>query len=191
MAEALLRRHLARRGINARVSSTGCFAAGRPATSEVIEVMAARGLDAGAHTSRLLDPGQVEAADLIIGMAREHVREVTLLEPSAFERTFTLRDLVRRGEAVGPVDYGNGSPDTALADWLRRVGEDRQLIDLVGESGADDVADPIGGPLPVYEKTAAVLDDLTERLAVLLAGDPAAPAAIHEATIAPPARSEP
>jgi protein-tyrosine-phosphatase len=177
MAEALLRRHLAYRGVDAHVSSTGCVVAGRPATPEVIEVLAARGLDARAHTSRVLDPQQVEAADLIVGMAREHVREVTLLEPSAFERTFTLRELVRLGEAVGPVDYSEGSASAALADWLRRVGEDRELIDLVGESSADDVADPIGGPFTVYKKTAAMLDGLIERLAALLAGDTATLAA--------------
>ena len=163
MAEALLRHHLAARGLAARVTSTGLTYEGREATPEAVEVLQRQGLDLAAHQSRMLTVQQLETADLVIGMERQHVREAYLLLPAAFDRTFTLRELVRRGTAVGPCDGD-------LSAWLLRVGAGRRASDLVGESSADDVADPFGSSLPVYEATADVLDDLCGRLADLLTG---------------------
>jgi hypothetical protein len=39
---------------------------------------------------------------------------------------------------------------------------------MLGESSADDLADPIGGPPSAYEATAAELSELTDSLADLL-----------------------
>jgi hypothetical protein len=55
-----------------------------------------------------------------------------------------------------------------LEQWLARLHEGRRRPDLLGESEADDVADPIGGPRRSYQRTAAELEDLTVRLARLL-----------------------
>lgn len=83
MAEALLRRRLEAAGIPARVHSAGLLPGGRPATADGVAVMAARGLDTSAHVSRQLTRDLVAGADLVIGMAREHVREAVVLEPAA------------------------------------------------------------------------------------------------------------
>ncbi|HVW34080.1 MAG TPA: hypothetical protein VHL53_16205, partial [Acidimicrobiia bacterium] len=100
------------------------------------------------------------------GMGRSHVREaVALAGPGVLPRAFTLKELVRRGEARG----GRG-PDEPLGDWLARLAAGRRPADLLGENPADDVADPVGGPKKDYERTAAELDDLATRLARLLAG---------------------
>jgi hypothetical protein len=98
-------------------------------------------------------------------MAREHVREAVLLHPDAWPRSFTLKELVRRGEEAGP-----RSADQPLVEWLDKVQAGRSRSDLLGVSVDDDVADPIGQRRPVYEKTADELDDLTRRLAALLWG---------------------
>lgn len=163
MAEALLARKLANCGIEANVSSTGLIEAGRPATPEGATVMGKRGFDLGPHRSRVLDFEQVKRADLVLGMARQHVREAYLAAPGRLERIFTLREIVRRGEAVGPCDGD-------LGRWLARVAGGRRPTELVGESPEDDVADPYGQPVEQYERTADVLDDLTGRLARLLCG---------------------
>jgi protein-tyrosine-phosphatase len=163
MAEALLRQHLAARGLSSRVSSTGLSFDGRPATEEAVEVLARQGLDLSAHSSRTLTVAQLEQADLVLAMERQHVREAYLLAPSVLGRTFTLREFVRRATATGPLagDFHG---------WLVRVGLGRRASDLVGESSADDVADPFGSPLSVYEATAGQLDDLCGRAADLLTG---------------------
>lgn len=138
---------------------------GRPATDLGLAVMAARGLDTSGHRSRRVSASLIRGADLVIGMAREHVREVVAACPDAWPRAFTLKELVRLGEERGPRRVGQ-----PLADWLAGLHAGRRLPDLLGESEGDDLADPIGRPRRVYESLAEVLDDLTTRLARLLAG---------------------
>lgn len=157
MAEVLLRRALPA----ASVSSVGLLAPGHEASGGSVRAMAARGLDLAAHRSRRLEAVAVRSADLVLGMARQHVREAVVLAPEAFPRAFTLPELVRRGEAAGP------ATDT-LASWLAVVGAGRVPADLLGDGGPDDVEDPIGLPDAAYERTAAQLEDLVARLAALI-----------------------
>jgi len=117
--------------------------------------MAAYGLDISSHRSHVVHAGELAAADLVLGMAREHVRHVVVAAPETWPRTFTLKELVRRGQEVGP-----RKPGEPVADWLARVHEGRDRMALLGDSPDDDVADPIGGPPQVYAATAALLDQL-------------------------------
>jgi protein-tyrosine phosphatase len=163
MAAALLARRLDDAGVKAVVSSAGLLFDGKPATDHGQSVMADRGLDTSAHRSRRIRPDLVTGPDLVIGMARSHVREAVALAPDIWKRAFTLKEIVRRGE-----ERGGRAPGEPLGDWLARLHAGRRLPDLLGESGADDVADPIGGPRKSYERTAEELDDLTNRLAGLI-----------------------
>jgi protein-tyrosine phosphatase len=164
MAAALLSRRLDDAGVKVVVTSAGLLFDGRPVTDFALAVMADRGLDTSGHRSRLLRPDIIAGADLVIGMAREHVREaVALAGPGALPRVFTLKEIVRRGE-----ERGGRAPGEPLEDWLARLGVGRRAADLLGDSDGDDVADPIGGPRRGYERTAEELDDLTARLARLL-----------------------
>ncbi len=166
MAEVLLRRRLGDLGVDATVASAGLLEAGNPASAHGIDILRGRGLDMTTHRSRTMSRDILSQADLIIGMAREHVREAVVLDPSLWRRTFTLKELVRRGEATGPRRAGE-----SLDDWLARVAQGRRVTDLTGSSREDDVADPIGGPRPAYERLAMELDDLLDRLvAVAFAG---------------------
>jgi protein-tyrosine phosphatase len=162
MAEVLLRHRLEAVGIDVQVSSAGLLPGGRPATQHGQDTMAARGLDLSAHLSRRVDAALVARADLVIGMAREHVREVAVIDPAALARTFTLKELVRAATAAGP-----RHPDEPLSDWLARVGAGRRREPLigVGHDDAYDIADPVGLSRPDYEATARELDQL---LAVLV-----------------------
>jgi protein-tyrosine phosphatase len=164
MAEALLGARLAEAGVEATVRSAGTLFDGRPATDHGMACMAERGLDTSSHRSRTITAAVVRAPDLVIGLARAHVRDIVTLASDTWPRTFTLKELVRRAEEHGP----RGSE--ALDAWLAKLGAGRKLSDLLGDNPADDVADPIGGPKSAYDKTAAELDDLTRRLARLLAG---------------------
>jgi protein-tyrosine phosphatase len=165
MAAALLGRRLDDASVKATVSSAGLLSDGRPVTDHGLAVMANRGIDTSGHRSRRLSPGLVEEADLVIGMARSHVREAVALVPGAMGRAFTLKEIVRRGE-----ERGGRAPEEPLEGWLARLHEGRRPADLLGDTDADDIADPIGGPRRAYERTAEELDDLTARLARLLSG---------------------
>jgi protein-tyrosine-phosphatase len=127
--------------------------------------MAARGVDIRHHLSRRLDPRIARVTPLVVGLARRHVREAVVTYGAAIERTFTLKELVRRGEKVG-----RRRADETVSVWLARVGTGRQVSDLIGDDPDDDVDDPIGRPRQEYEATVAELDDLITRFVALLAG---------------------
>lgn len=169
MAEVLLRHRLEALGVDARVSSAGELPGGVPAEGGSRRAMATRGLDLSDHRSREITLELLAEADLVIAMARRHVREAVLVCPGAWPRTFTLKELVRRGEAATP-----RRRDQPFAGWLALVHGGRRTSDLLGDDASDDVEDPIGEPDHVYEATAAELDDLVTRL-VDVAFAPAAP----------------
>ncbi len=163
MAEALLRERLRERGIAARVSSAGITFEGRAATDEAIDAARRYGVDITAHRSRIMNAEIVHAADLVIAMERLHAREAVVLGDTLFARCFTLKELVRRGEAVGP-----RRRDETVQEWLARAGAGRRPMELLGESPDDDVADPYLGSPRVYEACVAELYDLVARLVDLM-----------------------
>jgi len=163
MAEALLRRTLAARGLDIGVSSAGLLYDGEPATVTGVDTMEAWGLDISGHHSRRITPAMLDRSDLVIGMARQHVRESVVLGSDLYPRTFTLKEIVRRGTEVGA-----RPTDEPLEGWLARVHEGRRPTDQLGESPGDDVADPVGQGPAVYERTARELDDLITQLVDLL-----------------------
>ncbi|HMJ75280.1 MAG TPA: hypothetical protein VK507_04875, partial [Iamia sp.] len=162
MGEALLRDRLDRLGVGARVHSAGLVSEGVPASPNGVRVMAKRGLDLSAHRSQPLTPAAVTGADLIIGMAREHVREAVVLDPDSLGRTFTLRELARRARQTGPRALGADGTLEPFETWLARVGAGRRPADLLGSSTEDDVSDPIGLSKRTYERTAQEIEDLVD-----------------------------
>jgi protein-tyrosine phosphatase len=164
MAEVLLRSRLASiEATETVVSSAGLLPPGFPAPPEAIKAMEPYGLDLSAHRSRRLSIDEVLAADLILGLDRRHVREIVLLNSESWPYTFTLPELVRRGEQVGPRRL-----TVTEGEWVLEAQNGRQRADLVGRSAKDEVADPIGGPSRRYKETAALLHNLVGRLVDVL-----------------------
>jgi protein-tyrosine phosphatase len=145
------------------VASAGLLQGGYGSPPEVVTAMAEVGIDLSQHRSTQISPELVAVSDVVLAMGRRHAREVVLLDGRAWDRTFTLKEFVRRGEMVG----GRG-PDEALGSWLDRLHRGRQRTDLVGNAPADDVADPIGGPIAGYRTTARELGALVDEAASLL-----------------------
>ncbi len=165
MAEGFLRDRLERRGVRARVHSAGLRAPGQPASAHGVSVLAERSIDLRAHRSTSLDASLIAWTDLLLGMARMHVREAVVLRPEAFGRSFTLKELVRRGEEIG-----GRAPDQALDEWLAKAHTGRTTNDLLGDAPDDDIFDPIGSSRARYEETATEIEDLVDRLVTLLFG---------------------
>lgn len=138
---------------------------GVPATPNAVTIMAERGIDIRSHVSCQLSPDIARASNLLLGMAREHVREACVSYGALLQRSFTLKELVRRAEASGPRQEGE-----SLYTWLARVGYGRRPADLVGDVDYDDIADPIGRPKVYFERTAEEIDDLLGRLVHLMVG---------------------
>jgi protein-tyrosine phosphatase len=161
MAAALLQKELTAHGLDINVSSAGTRARpGLPPTDEAIAAMSAHGLDIREHRSRELDTEQLAAADVILTMASEHVRDLVVRAPEAWPRTFTLREIVRRADEIGQREDAN---DETFSDWSLRLGGLRTTAALLDSSRSDDVDDPIGRSQRFYAHTAATLEDLVAR----------------------------
>jgi protein-tyrosine phosphatase len=164
MAEAILAGLLHQRGVDAEVMSAGFLGGGQQMDPDALAAVAHEGPQMKDHVSMPIRPLLIQGADLVLGMEREHVRGVVVKSPDAWEKTFTLKELVRRGDAVGP-----WLPGETLAEWLARAGRNRGREDLLGSSTEDDIADPMGLPASAIDQTADVLRGLCSRLVDLLA----------------------
>ena len=166
MAEAILRDHLHRRGVAARVHSAGTLAWRGGASEGARDALRERGLDAGSHRSRRLDADLVGGADLVLAMTRTHAWAVARHATGADRRTFLPAELARLGGLVGPP-----TPGETVAEWAGRVAARRPDPRVPGRAG-EEVADPAGEPLAVYRATAARLDVDLARVADLLVASP-------------------
>ena len=168
MAEVLLRSRLAVLGVDAVVSSAGELPGGVAASPGSVRAMQRRGLDLGGHRSRTVSVEDVRAADLVLAMARRHLRHAVAIAPEAFARTFTFKELARRGASIGPRRAGQ-----SLAGWLESAHVGRTTGRLLGDDPRDDVADPIGGPDTLYETAASEIESLVDSIVELAFAAPA------------------
>ena len=162
MAAALLARRLAVLGVTVPVRSAGMIRCGDPPHPEVVSVMASYGIEISSHSSRVARATDLARASLVLAMARDNLRYAVITEPGVWPRAFTLKELIRRGEQIGP-----RPPGEPFAEWLSRAHAGRERTSLLGDSAEDDVADPAGGPRRAYAATASLLDQLVMRLAEL------------------------
>jgi protein-tyrosine phosphatase len=160
-----LRQRLRRAGVVARVQSAGLLEGGNPASPYGVDVLREQGIDVSGHRSQTMTLELLRGADLIVAMARQHLIEAVVQAPYLFPRTFTLKELVRRGGAVGA-----RAPDQSLEAWLARVHAGRATKNLMGTSAEDDVKDPIGRPRRDYVQMVSELDGLIDRLVWLAWG---------------------
>lgn len=160
MAEGFLRWEAERRGLEIAVRSTGTHAwTGRAATIDGRRVMADMGVPIEDHRTLELDQGLLDWADLVIGMSREHVREVVRGFPDAAGKTFTLKAFLELLPSLPPYQ------DTG--SWLEQA---RELRDGTKPPSDQDIEDPIGEREPAYRRVASEIRDLVERFAAGLEG---------------------
>ena len=162
MAAALLALRLSGLGVTAPVRSAGTVGGGDPPFPEVISVMAWYGIEIASHRSRVACAADLACANLVLAMARDNLRNAVTIEPEVWPRAFTLKEMVRRAEQIGP-----RRPGELFADWVSRAHTGRQRTSLLGDSAEDDVTDPAGMSLRAYADTASLLDRLVSRLAEL------------------------
>ncbi len=158
-AGRLLAKHLAATGIVAQVSSAGTRATvGCPADERTIQV--ARewyNLDLADHRALRTTQEMIDAHDLVLAMAADHVHETVARFPNAASKTITMRAAATRSRLLHQV----------------RLAEDQWVAQLVRGAGAgrpdDDVADPYGGSLKLFR---AVADDIAQLVESLVASWP-------------------
>lgn len=130
---------------------------GEPPTEEAILVCAIHGIDISSHRSRLLEPGDLEEADLVVGMTNLHRQEVASLAPDARYRTILLKEIA---ETAIPFMWPDATAEERVGAllsappprWRRKL----------------DLADPIGRPMRVYERCFSELQEGVGNLANIL-----------------------
>lgn len=171
MAAALLARAFDDADTEVRIETAGFLESGQPVPAGVEAALAREGLDVSGHESRQVTVEMVADADVVIAMERSHVRRVVELDRGAWARTFTLKELVRRGEHIGGRRSGETTPQ-----WIADAHRGRRADDLLGADEADNVTDPFGQSQRAFDRAAAEIGDLSRRLATLMA-EPAPSAA--------------
>ncbi|WP_336853420.1 low molecular weight phosphatase family protein [Sinomonas albida] len=145
------------------VTSAGTRALrGESAQPESAELVARFGSSLAGFKARQLNESLVLGADLILGLAEEHVREVLSWSPSALKRTFTLRQFARAVADCPPAMSREEVHDA----WLGYVAEAARTRHRLrtGDPLLDDVADPFGRGAPAYQRMAVELIPAVEAL---------------------------
>jgi len=162
MATPLLARRLAALGVTVPVRSAGMIRRGDSPRPEVISVMASYGIRTASHRSRVACAADLARATLVLAMSRENLRYAVITARGAWPRAFMLKELIRRGERIGPLPSGE-----PFSRWLSCAPARRERAALLNDSAEDNVADPAGGPLRAHADTARLLERLVTRLAEL------------------------
>jgi protein-tyrosine-phosphatase len=159
MGEALLRRDMASQSADSTVSSAGTTdLGGRESPRHAVRTMDKLGIDISGHRSRLATAEILEGSDLILCMAREHVRWVVESDVELYPRTFTLAEFVRRAE---PADR---SAVVEFATWVEAAHGPRVPQELRGSFVAEDIRDPFGRSARHYRRAADEIGELTAEL---------------------------
>jgi protein-tyrosine phosphatase len=158
MAEHLLRHALGDTPLTFR--SAGTIARpGEPMSRHAVTVLADRGIDGSDFRATRLDEHAVAGADIVVGMAHEHRAAAVTLRPALLNRAFTLAELSRICADVDEDEVKHGPLDERFMS-LVRLAATRRTNTLPADPMADDLPDPIGLPLPEYEKCATTIDSL-------------------------------
>jgi protein-tyrosine phosphatase len=142
MAGAILREHVP--GLHVTTSGTHVIE-GMPMSWRTRDAIESLGVEVPMHRSRQATETEMDSADLVIALAREHVAWMRRAHPSAAPRTATLKRLARDLPA-------DGAP---LFERLARM-----RLHEVSLEVWEDVIDPAGGDLDVFLECAREISDL-------------------------------
>jgi protein-tyrosine-phosphatase len=138
MAAALFERSMRQRGLVANIQSAGLLRRDAPAPEEVITILRCYEVDFSTHRSQRLVQTDITEANLIIGLERHtSVSRFCSQEGEAWNRTFTLWDLRRRGSELADTNRDH-RPIRGSGNCSRRRSEK-----LHGASALDDFSDLI------------------------------------------------
>jgi len=178
MAERLARSALARcLGPDSgrfQVSSagTGTFD-GRTMTPEAATVVTAYGANPDGFLSTELVAPSIGAADLVLTATRSHRSDVVMLDPGALRRSFTMTEFARTSSVVAGDPKAAGELPADLVERARTlVAAAARLRGTVRPSrpDEDDIPDPIGQSMEVYQATGTVIARAVDASVAALVG---------------------
>jgi protein-tyrosine phosphatase len=164
LAEALMRRRLPEDRFTVRSVGTLDLGDEVTALAAAIEAAALLGEDLGRHRARTLRRGELQGADLVIGFEPAHVSAAVVDGAAARERTFSIIEL------ADLLDEGSSRPAETHSpgEAVERAAARRRGTFLT----APAIADPLGSPQEVFNRTAIEIDRLVDRIARSLSPSP-------------------
>lgn len=169
MAEAMLRDWASRADIKVEVRSAGVGAIdGYPMSPHAEEVLQKRNLPASG-TSTALTAELVAWADLILGMTSSHKQAIVQRFPDAAGKTFTLKEYALQGDASM---NDMAEAERLYAEWQIKLAtgermdesDEAKLRELQDKLPDFDIADPFGGTLEIYERSADEIGEALKRV---------------------------
>jgi len=132
-AAAVLRRELARIGRESvQVSSAGLIGPGRLSPEGAVAEAARRGIDLSGHRSRVVTPGDVAAADLVVVMDTTQERAVRARQQGAERMILLLGDLDPEPVDMRAIPDPDGQPpEVCQASYTRLDRCVRELVSLL------------------------------------------------------------
>ncbi|GGI37264.1 low molecular weight phosphatase family protein [Cnuibacter physcomitrellae] len=173
MAEQILRARLADLP-ELEFSSAGTYAGDGDVMPEQAAALSLRhGGDPTSHRARYLTEPILGSADLVLGMSRNHRREIVELLPKKISVTFTLREFARLSADVtdGEIRHAASMGLTvkaSLAEVVALVASRKGQFGLVTSAEDDDVVDPYKRSDETYERSAQQLVPAAEQVARVL-----------------------
>ncbi|AZN38619.1 low molecular weight protein arginine phosphatase [Paenibacillus albus] len=169
MAEALLRTLAEERGLQLDIRSAGVSTIdGLPVSKNAQEALSRRGIQ-HKGASKALETGSIAWSDLILTMTGSHKRQLLQRFPSAVDKTYTLLEFVNTDpevlERIAELEgiLSEWHMNQALGQPLSEAKRAR-LLELERQMPSFDIEDPFGGPLGVYEQSAAQIQEALKRL---------------------------
>lgn len=159
IAAAIFEEYLKQADSPVSVGSVGLRYTGEPTPSVGISLLDEFGVKLQSNRSTELTRELADEADLILGMTREHVRDIVDLSPDAWPKTFTMKDFARRAEHASP-----RRKHQRVDDWLAILGENRSPYDLFSAKSDDDLFDPFGQRAKVWRQLIAEVDVLAQKI---------------------------
>jgi protein-tyrosine phosphatase len=150
-AEAIAGRYADNRHVE--IGSAGLIQRGQRVPPNGLLVASELGLDLADHVSRQADVHGLRDWDLILTMAREHVRELVAADSTRWTRVFTIKQF-RRWIEENPQPRA-----TALGEWIDSAAADRSRFYIVGASPHDDIDDPVRSPPEAWRTMAEAMDE--------------------------------
>lgn len=169
-AALLLAARLPSAGIE--ISSAGTHALeGCPVDGPMADLLRAAEVHTGTFLARPLTPRQLDSADLVLVMSREHRSAAVAMRPAGVRRVLRLREAALVAEAAA----AEGWPDDVAADPAARLAALPAVAPryrgLAGPADLD-VPDPYRRPTAAYVAAFELIEDAVDRMAGALLAAP-------------------
>lgn len=126
------------------------------------------------HRARQLSSTLIEDASLILTMDRSHKRWILERAPRVKKRTFNLLEISALLEVTTPIEIANEYrsldrlPSNPLVPGLEAIRMSRDRLSAGNSGGTEDIVDPYGQQMSVFEDMAKMLVPAAETVADFL-----------------------